>query len=133
MNVTLFQIVWYIFSLTVVGGLICSGFIKLFARQLPYWKALLISTSACGVAAVMMASFYVTRSMLGLFQWWVESIASALGLSVAGMLMTGLARKYGIQKTGKLGVGAKSILAFMAVGWVLLGILYGLLMLAPAP
>jgi hypothetical protein len=30
-------------------------------------------------------------------------------------------------------VGAKSILSFIAAGWVLFGVLYALLMLAPAP
>jgi hypothetical protein len=132
-NAIVFQVAWYIFSLIVAGGLICSGFIKLFARQVPYWRALLISASAWAVAAVLMASFYVAKSAFGFSQWWVESIACAFGLSVAGLLMTRLARKYGVQKTGKLGVGAKSILSFIAAGWVFFGVLYALLMLAPAP
>lgn len=53
--------------------------------------------------------------------------------SVAGMLITSLAGRYGVQKTGKLGVGAKSILSFLVVGWVLFGILYASMMQLPTP
>jgi hypothetical protein len=44
-------------------------------------------------------------------------------LCVAGSLITKLAKTYGIEKTGWLGVGAKSMLAVLAMSWVVVGVI----------
>jgi len=47
-------------------------------------------------------------------------------LVLSGVLITRRAQTYGIKKTGWLGVGGKTMLALLAMGWVLVG-LYSLI------
>lgn len=44
-------------------------------------------------------------------------------MSIAGTI-TKLARKYGVEKTGWLGIGAKSIFVLIGLSWVFVLIVY---------
>jgi hypothetical protein len=45
-------------------------------------------------------------------------------MSVAGTIITKLARNYGIEKTGWLGIGAKSIFVVIGLSWLIVGVMY---------
>jgi hypothetical protein len=54
----------------------------------------------------------------------VEGLVSVLSLCLAGAVITQLAAKEGIKKTGVLVVGAKAVLSLLVMSWVLVGVLY---------
>jgi uncharacterized membrane protein len=84
--------------MVLVMTLLVALALNFFARPLSFSRALLISLIA-------------SLAGLGLPQVTVELPATLVILFVGGYLITKLAQKYGIKKTGWLGVGAKSMLA----------------------
>jgi ABC-type cobalamin transport system permease subunit len=51
----------------------------------------------------------------------IATLATMAALCVAGYLITTLAKEYGIEKTGRLGVGAKTIFGLLVMSWILVG------------
>ena len=54
----------------------------------------------------------------------VDGLFTIVIMSVAGTVITKLARNYGIEKTGWLGIGAKSILVLLFLSWLIIGVAY---------
>jgi hypothetical protein len=51
----------------------------------------------------------------------ISGVAILLCMCVAGFLITRLAAREGVKKTGWLGVGAKSVLSTLALTWIIVG------------
>ena len=53
-----------------------------------------------------------------------SGLAIVLCMCLAGSLITRLAARDGVQKTGRFGVGAKSVLSLLVLSWVAVGVIY---------
>jgi hypothetical protein len=83
--------------------------------------ALMISLIAAFVTAILMALYYAGKAMTGPPRS-ADGVATLVGMIVMGILITRQAQTYGVVKTGKLGVGAKSILGLLGISWVMVGL-----------
>jgi len=54
----------------------------------------------------------------------ISGAAILLCMSLAGFLITRLAAREGVTKTGWFGVGAKSVFSLLALIWVAVGVMY---------
>jgi hypothetical protein len=54
----------------------------------------------------------------------VDGLFTIVVMSVAGTVITKLARNYGIEKTSWLGIGGKSILVLLVLSWLIVGVVY---------
>lgn len=106
---------------TLGVGFLLSLCVKFFARPLRYLDGLVISLIAAFVMAVLMALYYASKAMTGLPNA-VDGVATLMGMIVMGILITRQAQTYGVVKTGKLGVGGKSILGLIGISWLLIGL-----------
>src|SRR5262249_40093555 len=101
--------------------------LKFFARPLLFSQALLISLIASsvsiGLSVVLIVLYYLMGSAWGLPRFNVEVLAGCIMLFGGGYLITKLSKKYGIEKTGWLGVGGRSMLAVLAMSWVVVGVI----------
>jgi hypothetical protein len=105
-----------------VFAIVSAPFLMYFSGALTFIQALRISAVSFAVMMSLMFAFYAIKPVgtgAG-----VEGIVSVLSLSLAGALITELAARNGIKKTGLLGVGAKAVLSLLAMSWVLVGVLY---------
>jgi len=106
--------------------------LKFFARSLPFSRALLISLVASSVSIGLGFLYFLAKDAWGFsagsdglaaFSAGSDGLATLAVFCVAGHLITKLAKNYGIEKAGWLGVGAKSMLALVAISWVFVGVL----------
>ena len=51
-----------------------------------------------------------------------DSVATIVSLLLTGVLITRRAQAYGIKKTGRLGVGGKTMLVLVVFSWALVGL-----------
>jgi hypothetical protein len=109
--------------LSVTLALLASAGVKYFARPLPYSKAFLISLAGFAVGTVLYIVYAITKVVMTLPNS-VDGLFTLVVLSVAGTIITKLARNYGIEKTGWLGIGAKSIFVLLGLSWVIVGVVY---------
>jgi hypothetical protein len=89
----------------VVFAVLASVGAKYFARSLPYSKAFLICLVAFAVGTVLFIVYTFVR-LLGDWSERLDGLFLLVVMCVAGDIITKLARNYGIEKTGRLGVGA---------------------------
>jgi len=109
--------------ITVVFAVLASVGAKYFARSLPYSKAFLICLVAFAVGTVLFIIYYFVKAVAG----WSERLDALFLLvvmCVAGDIITKLARNYGIVKTGRLGVGAKSVFTLFVLSWLIVAVVY---------
>ena len=103
--------------LFVVLVVICAGLLKWFARPLTVSQALLVALFALGIATALLVVYSVAAAYLRIPRAY-DSGPSIVWMLLAGTLMTRRARRYAIQKTGWLGVGAKVMLTVLALAWL---------------
>ena len=92
------------------GGLSISAVPRLRRRQ-------------CGVSWVLFIVYTFVRLVGG----WSETLDSPFLLvvmCVAGDIITKLARNYGIERTGRLGVGAKAVFTFFVLQGLIGAVVY---------
>jgi len=129
MSTTLIQVALGASFLILVMTLLAAIALKFFARPLLFSQALLISLIASsvsiGLSAALIVLYYLTRSAWGPPPAGIniETLATFITLFGGGYLITKLAKKYGIEKTGWLGVGARSMLTVLAMSWVVVGVI----------
>ena len=109
--------------LSVAFALLAPAGVKYFARSLPYSRAFLISLAGFGVGTVLYIVYAIAKAVMALPNS-VDGLFTLVVLSVAGTIITKLARNYGIEKTRWLGIGAKSIFVLLALSWVIVAIVY---------
>ena len=110
-------------AISVAFALLASAGVKYFARPLPYSKAFLISLEAFAVCTILAIAYYIVKAVMKLPDS-VDALFTLVFISVAGTIITKLARNYGIEKTGWPNVGAKSIFVLIGLSWVLIGVVY---------
>ena len=103
--------------LAAVFGFLTSISLKFFARELPYTKALLVSLTASVVGTFLMVLYYFVKARAGIANT-MDSIAGFAMLAIMGTMVTKLAANYGVEKTGRLGVGAKSMFGLLVLMWI---------------
>ncbi|MFK4489680.1 hypothetical protein [Bradyrhizobium sp. USDA 336] len=105
-------------TLTVLLALLASAGAKYFARTLPYSAAFLISLAAFAAVTILYLLYFIVQSAAALPNS-IDGLFGLVAVSIAGTIITKLARNHGVEKTGWLGVGAKSILVVIGLSWVL--------------
>jgi hypothetical protein len=109
--------------LSVAFALLASAGVKYFARRLPYSKAFLISLAGFAVGTILYIVYFIAKVVMALPNS-VDGLFTLVVMSVAGTVITRLARNYGIEKTGWLGIGAKSIFVLLGLSWVIVAVVY---------
>jgi hypothetical protein len=109
--------------LSVAFALLASAGVKYFARPLPYSKAFLISLAGFAVGTILYIVYFIAKVVMALPNS-VDGLFTLVVMSVAGTVITRLARNYGIEKTGWLGIGAKSIFVLLGLSWVIVSVVY---------
>ena len=111
------------FVVMAVAGLVTTFAVKYFAPALAWWQAFLVSLVSAGAALL----FLITYTFLSgtLFPEWIDSLAVVATFAVMGTLITLQARAYGVEKTGFVGVGGRSVLALLAFSVAAIAILSG--------
>jgi hypothetical protein len=107
-------------ALYAVPTILCTPFPKYFsAGGLTFLQSFRIAAMSFTVmvGAIILANEPVIEN-------WVGGLAILLCMGLAGFLITRLAAREGVKKTGWLGVGAKSVLSTLALSWVMVGVLY---------
>ena len=112
---TLLSIVVGIVALTVFFGTVLGLCVKFFARSLRLTQALAIGWVGGAAGGVVFAIYNATGPNL---EPTVVSLAGSVMLCVMGIAITRRARTYGVQKTGFLGAGAKSVLCLAVLLWM---------------
>jgi hypothetical protein len=110
-------------ALTVVFALLASTGVKYFARHLPYSTAFLISLVGFAVCTVLYVLYFIAQTAMALPRS-ADGLFGLVALSIAGTIITKLARNYGVEKKGWLGIGAKSVFMLVGLSWVVVGIVY---------
>jgi hypothetical protein len=109
--------------ITVVFAVLASVGAKYFARSLPYSKAFLICLVAFAVGTVLFIVYTFVR-LLGDWSERLDGLFLLVVMCVAGDIITKLARNYGIEKTGRLGVGAKAVFTLFVLSWLIVSVVY---------
>jgi hypothetical protein len=103
-----------------VGGFVlifafCAAvFIKLYSPGLSFVQALLISGWSIFVSTVLVIVFTALKPDLKPAQV-IDGLSALILLCLSGVLITRQARKYGVEKSGWLGVGGKAMLSVFAL------------------
>jgi hypothetical protein len=108
-------------AFTVLLSLLGTAGIKLFARPLTLGQAFIISIFSFTISNVLIAVYFLVQAASGIPRS-VDSVVIMILFALTGVLITRRARAYGVEKTGWLGVGGKTILAIVAFSWVLVGL-----------
>jgi hypothetical protein len=88
-------------------------------RGLTFLQSLRISAVSFAVwAGIMLVFFFTVEPVTG------RTVSGLVALCLAGSLITRLAAREGVTKTGWFGVGAKSVFSLLALIWVAVGVMY---------
>ena len=117
----LFQFSFSSVGLTIAFALLASVAVKYFARPLPYSTAFLISLSGFAVGMGLFVIYFRASTWTS---FSVDGLFALVAMSVAGTIITKLAHTYGIEKTGWLGVGAKSVFVLIGLSGLIVAIVY---------
>lgn len=109
--------------LTVAFAVLASAGVKYFARSLPFSKAFLISLAGFAIGTILYVVYYFTKAAMAGPDTF-DGLFTIVVMSVAGTVITRLARNYGIEKTGWLGIGGKSILMLLVLSWLIVAVVY---------
>lgn len=94
-----------------------------FARHLSFSKSYLVTVIAMVVAFIFQAGYVLAQTRLN-FPNEIDGLAALIGMLLFGDLVTRLVRRYGIPKTGWVGVGGKTILVSMGFSWAAIGVVF---------
>ena len=103
--------------LSLIFGLVLGLCLKFFARSLRLIQALQIGWVSSLVGAVVPVAYFLAKPQLQLPEA-IDGLLGLVTLCVMGVVATRLARSYGVQKAGYIGVGAKSVVALTVVFWI---------------
>lgn len=98
----------------VVAGLVTTFAVKYFAPALAWWQALLVSLVSAGASLLFLITYIFLSGTLG-FPELIDSLAFVVTFAIMGTLITWQAQAYGVEKTGFVGVGGRSVLALLAL------------------
>jgi hypothetical protein len=121
MTVAMVQLIINLGTLILLMSLLATAGLKFFARPLTVGQAFIISVFSFSISTVLIALYYYVKASMGLAPS-ADAVAGIVMLVLSGVLITQRAQTYGIKKTGWLGVGGKTILALIALSWVLVGL-----------
>jgi hypothetical protein len=120
MSVEIVRLIVSVALFAAIFALLAAAFIKLFERRLAFFQALLIAGWSFFLSTLVLVVYTFLRPVLHLPQS-VDAISTLVWLAATGTLMTRRARKYGIEKPGWIGLGAKVTLSILALSWVFVG------------
>jgi hypothetical protein len=97
---------------------------KFFERRMDFLQHWLTCLVAWGAVTILSVSYFTAKQEFSLSPP-LDGVVVTFFIIVGGILITRFAYwKYGIEKTGWFGLGAKVMLAFVTLSWVLTGIGY---------
>jgi hypothetical protein len=121
MSDALLQVIIGLTVFTLLISIPAAAFLKFFARPLKLRQALIISIFGFAITTVLLAVYFFVKTTTGIPSF-ADSFATIPMLILIGVLITWRARAYGIEKTGWLGIGGKTILSLLTFSWVLVGV-----------
>ena len=122
MGAAIVRLILSVALFAAILALLAAVFIKLFARRLTFVQALLIAGWSFFLSTLPLVAYTFLRSVLHVPQS-ADTISTMVWMAVTGTLITWRARKYGIEKPGWVGLGAKVTLSILALSWALVGVL----------
>jgi hypothetical protein len=99
--------------------------VKILERRLTFIQSLLISAVATGASIALMVVYFLSKPLLGLDRS-VDGVATIVMLCVIGTIITRLARNYGIEKSGRFGLGARASFWILIGSWVVVSAVFGI-------
>ena len=105
----------------LVFGLVAAIFVKFFARDLSFARAFAISLAAYAVTVGYFVAYTELKRRIGIPSW-ADTISYLGLLIIPAVLINWLVQKRGIEKTGWLGVGGKTVFSVAAINWVFIGV-----------
>ena len=102
------------FVVIAVTGLVATFAVKYFAPALAWWQAFLVSLVSAGAALLFLITYTFLSGTL-IFPELIDSLAFVVTFAIMGTLITLQAQAYGVEKTGFVGVGGRSVLALLAI------------------
>jgi hypothetical protein len=121
MSAAIVRLIFSVALFAAVLALLAAVFIKLFARRLTFVQALLIAGRSFFLSTLLLVVYTFLTLVLHVPQS-VDAISTMVWLAMTGTLITWRARKYGIEKPGWVGIGAKVTLSLLALSWVFVGV-----------
>jgi hypothetical protein len=107
----------------VLLGTLVTLFIKYLSTTLTFRQSLVIGVNAMlPMAGLMVIATLLRLSFAQSMGPTAESVAGVVGMFVAGSMITRLAERSGEKRTGKVGIGAKTMLSILLAAWLLAGI-----------
>jgi hypothetical protein len=107
----------FVFFLSVIS----AGLIKRFAQQLTLKEGFFIGLLAYAVSTVLLVVYFVAKPVFQI-PTYLDGLTTVVWMCLAGIIITRQAGRYGVEKTGYLGVGAKTMLSVLVLSWVLVAI-----------
>ncbi|HET7888269.1 MAG TPA: hypothetical protein VFL62_18760 [Bradyrhizobium sp.] len=107
----------------IIFTLFYSVAVKFLERQLTFVQAVYISAVAVAVLIAVVVVFTLAKAPLGLGRD-AESFVYLADYLLAGVIITRLAKSYGVEKAGWVGVGARANALILAFGWIVVGVVY---------
>lgn len=99
-------------------SVISAGILKWLDRRLTFFQWLLIAFVAHAIGLVFYILYFFAERQFAIPKG-VAGLVALVWSSIVGSIITRQARTYGVEKTGWLGVGGKSILYLIFLSWVL--------------
>lgn len=122
MRADLLTIYVYLAGVVLALAFVLAIIVKVLARPLTFYQSLLVSLVAAATGIALYVAYVLSKPALGLADTHpADSLVSITIVFAMGAIITRLARRYGIEKTGWLGIGAKAMLGLIALGWILVG------------
>jgi hypothetical protein len=121
MSAAIVRLIFSVALFAAIFALFAAVFIKLFARQLTFVQALLIAGWSFFLSTLLLVVYTFLRPVLNLPQS-VDTISTMVWMAITGTLITWRARKYGIEKPGWVGLGARVTLSLLALSWAFVGL-----------
>lgn len=80
-------------------------------------QALSIAAVAFGPTAIAVAFYFLAKGSFSLPRE-IDGLVTLAAICIAGVITTLQAKKYGVRKTGWLGVGAKTAVPLIVLSWL---------------
>jgi hypothetical protein len=93
-------------------------------RGLAFRQSLLIAAASVAVSIALLMAYYIGLAPY-LENRAVDNLAGIVVYCIMGVVITRLARDYGIRKVGWFGVGARANLWLLAVSWPVTAVVFG--------
>jgi hypothetical protein len=104
----------------LIFALCAAMFTKLYSPRLSFVQALLIAGWSIFVSTVLLIVFTVVKPDLKPAPV-IDGLSALILFCLSGVLITWQARKYGVEKSGWLGVGGKAMLSVFVLSSLFFG------------